>query len=327
MQNPTPHRSQSKGFTKMENNTTENVPQVPKKSPTRAELVRDTFTNPENIKKIAGFFGDDMKKATKFNQTMMLVAMDEKYNNFTPASIYRCAMYAAELDLSPQKNLGLFYIVPRKNKKTKTIELCFDMGFRGWLTLLDRGEKACKTYNVYKCDQFSLTIDTTSESGWDEKILYKPNYDKWNEADPTWVKENLAGILVMILDHRRGAKVVKYVKRDVLDKIRSYSPSASSEYSPWQNWTAEMYQAKAIKYVVSKTSMDDKTARAVEIENMFHILNKENQRQLSPLETVLSGNQLPAGEVIDVEDQTSSDEENPYFATPITLGDENAENN
>lgn len=265
---------------------------LPTKQPSRKDIVADYFSKPENLARLKSYFKDDESKAAKFNQTLMMIAMDEKYQNYSPQSIFKCGLYAAELDLSPQKNLGLVYFVPRKNKKTKTVELCFDIGYRGWLTMLDRGEKSCKAYPVYECDLFSIGIDTSTGSGWDEKIIYKPLHEKWNEASSEWVKDNLKGVLVMILDHRRGVQNVKYVKRDVLDKIRSMSPSAESEYSPWNNWTSEMYMAKAIKYVASKTSMDDKTARAVEIENMFHVMNQQHPKELSPLERDLSGGKL-----------------------------------
>lgn len=302
----------------------ENNTNTPAKQ-TRSEQVSAYFLKPENIERLKPYFNDE-SATKKFYQTLMMIALDEKYAKHTPQSIFKCALSAAELNLTLQKNMGLCYLVPRKNKKTQQTELHFDMGYRGWLTLLSRANKDCQTYNVYKCDQFSMSIDTSLDEGFNPKIVYKPNHDRWNEADYKWVHENLRGILVVICSKDPGSKpVVRYVKRDILDKIKNMSPSSDSDYSPWRNWLPDMYAAKAIKTVISKQPLDEKIARAIEIENAGHIMKIQETRQLSALEKDLSGQnplQNQSDEIIDVVPSDagfveSKDEQNPYFADPI----------
>ena len=109
---------------------------------------------------------------------------------------------------------------------------------------------------------------------------------------PEWVDKNLRGVLIGI---KNGEVMVKFVTMDKIKQLKRHSTSANSakgkKYSPYQNWNLEMYQARAIKYVVSKEPITQVIARAVEIDNQPHIngnvIDMNNHNDCEELEELL----------------------------------------
>lgn len=258
----------------------------------RKQQISEFFSKPEQLSRFIPYFDGDENKASKFKQTLMMIAMDDKMSKYDIGSIFKCGITCAEIGLNPQQNLGQVYFVPYKGK------LQLQIGYKGWITLLERAGKICKTHNVYKGDLFNVTVE-----GFDEKIQFTPDFESRKESSSKWVEENLRGIVVIIRDIERKVDLVKFVQKDKLTQLKSFSQSAGSSMSPWNDFAIEMYQAKAIKYVISKTSIDEKTALAIEVENKLDVINKGlmEPKPPTPLESQLSGQKYiePAQETIE----------------------------
>lgn len=272
---------------------------IPEKPQSRKEQIQSFFMRPENTDKLLVYFDGDRNKADKFKQTIMLIAMNENLKSCTVESIYRVGLTCAEIGLNPQPNLGLVYFVIYKGK------LQLQIGYKGWIALLEAAGKTIRAEAVYHCDDFTYEINTSGN-----RVHLVPDFDERKESDHRWVETNIKGVLVFIYDIEKKFEHIKYVQKDKLDQMKLLSPSKTSEYSPWRNFLIEMYMAKAIRYVIPKTtSLDSKTARAIEVENATDIMHKMGfqNKILSPLEAKLSGKTYTALPAADIS------QDNPYL--------------
>ena len=229
----------------------------------------NAILNANEIKdRLASLFQNDKNKAEKFKATILNIALDSTLANCTPASIIKSALMIAELDLPLAKGLGQAYIVKYKHDAEAQI------GYKGWMTLAERAGKIVKPKPVFKCDVFELI-----DNGFDETVTFKPNYDERKEYDPKWVEENLKGVLIAIKDIQTSTITNTFVSIGKIKQIAGVSPSVKKGgYSPYTEWGFEMYQGKAIKYILSKTAMPDQIGRAVEIDNQLDIKAIEDNK-------------------------------------------------
>lgn len=217
--------------------------------------------------RLVSLFANDEDKAVKFKATLLNIALDANLQTCTPASIVKSALALAELNLPLAKGLGQAYIVRYKADAEAII------GYKGWLALAERSGKAVKAKPVFKCDEFDLI-----DNGFDETVVFRPNYDERQEFKPEWVRENLRGVLVSVKD-QSGIISNNFVSVGKLNQIAGVSPSVKKgSYSPYTDWGLEMFQGKAIKYILSKTAMNETIGRAVEIDNQMDIKAIEDQR-------------------------------------------------
>lgn len=217
--------------------------------------------------RLAALFSNDEPKATKFKATLLNIALDAGLQTCTPVSIVKSALMLAELDLPLAKALGQAYIVRYKQDAEAVV------GAKGWLALAERAGKTIKVKPVYNCDEFEMI-----DNGFDETITLKPNLDERKEFEPKWVEENLKGILVAVRDNTTHVISNTWVSVGKIKQIAGKSPSRGKGFSPYNDWAIEMYQAKAIKYVLSKTAMNETIGRAVEIDNRLDIKSVEDNK-------------------------------------------------
>ncbi|PAF52922.1 hypothetical protein BKH42_08740 [Helicobacter sp. 13S00482-2] len=210
----------------------------------------------ESIKKSFNDLLGSSNEAKRFSAILMNIALEPKLIECSPQSIINSALKIAELGLSIAKHLGQAYIVKYRDDAETII------GYKGWLSLIERAGKSVKINPVYSCDKFQMIVN-----GFDEKINLIPNYEARKDEDDNWVKQNLKGILVSIKDHNTLLVTNQFVPFPKIQKIMGMSASSQSKYSPYQNWAIEMFQAKAIKYVLSKTPINDTIAKAIEVDN------------------------------------------------------------
>ena len=124
-------------------------------------------------------------------------------------------------------------------------------------------------------------------SEFDEKIIFVPNDKERNSSDDAWYIKNLRGVLVLIKDMSDGYTKRVFVPKDKLEKIKTKSPSAKSNYSPWAQWCEEMYQAKAIKYVLSREALNFKSqviANAIALDNKADIEAQSAMPKISQID-------------------------------------------
>jgi len=259
---------------------------------TRATTVAQYFNDPSRANQLAPYFNGDEDKVAKFKQTLMLLAMDQRFAECTPQSVFKAGLICAELDLSPQQNLGQVWLVPYKDFKTGASSVQLQIGKKGWLALIERGGKSCKAHTVYECDKFEYLVE-----GFDERVVLEPAWKERQEDNSEWVNKHLKGVVVFLRDSVRGITLCKFVQKNKLDQIKMMNQAVKrGKFSPWTDWAAEMYEAKAIKYVASKMSIDEKTAKAVEIENKLEVFNKQlEKKEMSPLEAELLAETVQEG--------------------------------
>ncbi|MDM5264771.1 recombinase RecT [Sulfurovum sp. XTW-4] len=218
--------------------------------------------------RITALFQKDDKKAEKFKATIVNIALDSSLSTCTVPSILKSALDIAELELPLAKGLGQAYIVKYKKDAQPVI------GYKGWLALAERSGKSVKAKPVFTCDEFAM-----EDNGFDETITFKPNFDERKDYDPKWVNENLKGVLVAVRDNNSGIVSNTFVSFGKINQLAGKSPSKNSSFSPYSEWNLEMYQAKAIKYVLSKTPMSEVVGRAVEVDNQADIKRIEENKQ------------------------------------------------
>lgn len=201
----------------------------------------------------------------KFKATLLNIALDSSLSNCSIQSIIKASLDVAGLKLSLNKNLGKAYIVPRniRNGNEYTTEARIDIGYKGWLELAKRSGLSVKSYSVFNCDNFTYEVN-----GINETMRLIPNFDKRQDFDSDWIKENLTGIIVGVKDLRTSDYSLKFVSKGTLFKIMQQNESVKKgRYSAYSDWMLEMFMAKAIKTCLSKTAMSDELGLAVYYDN------------------------------------------------------------
>lgn len=221
--------------------------------------IKQALENKDNEVKILDFFGGDVKKIIRFKSALLNIASNQALQGCTQASILKSAFSIAELNLELNPALAHAYILKYKLDAEPVIS------YKGWQVLLERSGKKVRAFSVFKCDNFTIKINSKD---FDEDISFIPNLSERKSSDDNWYKNNLLGVLVKIKD---GEDIRNYfIQVDKIEKIRGKSPSQKSDFSPYNQWAEEMYLAKAIKYVLSRTPLninEELIAKAIEIDN------------------------------------------------------------
>lgn len=255
----------------------------------RKNQISSLVDNRQFKERIINLFGANQAKAEKFRATIMNIALQPSLAQCSPASIMQSALQIAELELPLAKGLGQAYIVKYRNDAEAQI------GYKGWLAIAERCGKFVKAKPVFKCDHFAMY-----DNGFDETVEFQPNFDERQDHDVKWVDSNLRGVLIAIKDQKTGVVSNNFVSYQRILKIAGKSPSRNSKYSPYSEWNLEMYQAKAIKYVVSKTPMSEQLAQAVELDNQRDIKAIEDKNKATSDRNEPSLDDLMQEDVIDV---------------------------
>lgn len=251
--------------------------------------VKSALSSEQALVKMAEFFSGDSAKMTRFKSALIDIASSDNLAQCSVSSVLKSAFSLAELDLDINRNLAQAYIVKYKSDAQAVIS------YKGWQTLAERAGKRIKAHSVFICDEFSRDL-----SEFDEKIIFVPNDKERNSSDDGWYMKNLRGVLVLIKDMSDGYTKRVFVPKDKLEKIKTKSPSAKSNYSPWAQWGEEMYQAKAIKYVLSREALNFKSQA---IANAIALDNKADMELTQPKITQIDLNAIAyeqgEGQIID----------------------------
>lgn len=254
--------------------------------------VKSILDSKESQLKILGFFGNDEEKMNKFKSALMTISQSENLRNCTAQSVIKSAFNIAETGLEISPLLNQCYIVKYKSDAEPIIS------YKGWQSLIEKAGKRVKAFSVFHCDKFEIDL-----SDFDEKITFIPNYDKRQESDDLWYKNNLKGILVKIKDLSDNYTKNIFVSASKIDKIKGKSPSAKSNYSPYNLWAEEMYLAKAIKYVLSREALnfrDENIAKAINVDNQLDkkLIDDNREIKKDELEEMIEAEPI-TDEVID----------------------------
>lgn len=233
--------------------------------------IKNSLEKEEAQTKILSFFGDDKEKATKFKSALVSISQSENLSKCSVKSIISSAFNLAETGLEISPILGQCYILKYKNDAEPVIS------YKGWQTLIERTGKKIKAFSVFNCDKFEIDL-----SDFDEKITFMPNLNERKESDDNWYKNNLKGVLVKIKDMKDGYLKNIFVPLSKIEKIKGKSPSAKSNFSPYNSWAEEMYLAKAIKYCLSREALnfkDENIAKAIQVDNQLDKKLQDNNKE------------------------------------------------
>lgn len=144
-----------------------------------------------------------------------------------PLSLMGSLLVAAQLGFEVNTPSGHFYLIPRWNKKTQRMEADGQIGYKGWMDLLQRTDKvqSMTAEVVYEKDHFLYTL------GDDPKIEHKPNLGERGRPIAYYVSVKLTN----------GGVFRKVLSRSDVEKYRARSKSPDA--GPW----ISDYDAMALK--------------------------------------------------------------------------------
>ena len=224
----------------------------------RENIVMDALEL-EGIKnQLQGLLGSDQRKIEAFKTKILKLSLTDILKNCTPESVIGCGVQALTLDLPLEAGQG--YVVAYKGVAT------LDVGYKGWQVLAKRAGYSVLSDVVYNCDEF-----LQSGFGFDREMVFNPSFSQRKGSDDTWAKANLTGVIVSIMEDESGQKTQTFIDAAMINKIVGKSPSKSSGHSPHNNWSEQMFAAKAIKQVLSKFPID--ISKASQLQDAIQIVN------------------------------------------------------
>ena len=251
--------------------------------------IKGALEAPQSEVKLMSFFGDDKAKVMKFKSALVTIAQNPILAQCSVGSILKSAFNLAEIGVEISPILGQAYILKYKNDAEAVIS------YKGWMALIEKAGKRVKAFSVFKCDEFSIDL-----SDFDEVITFKPNFAERQESNDSWYQDNLVGVLVKVKDMTDGYVKNTFITKDKIEKIKGKSPSAKSQYSPYNQWAEEMYLAKAIKYALSREALnfnDENIKKAINLDNELDIKLQEQARAEKPKDELEAIIDIETGEL------------------------------
>jgi recombination protein RecT len=207
-------------------------------------------------------------KANRFLAASLVVAGNKNLLRCSTESIVQSLVGIAMSDLNVDPNIGHAYLVPYG-------ESCqLQIGYKGFIQLLHRANWLVKAFPVYSCDYFHMEFD-----GWENKVSFKPDYDKRNEGDNSWVIDNMKGIYVVSRHATTKEEHSLFVSKAYIEKLRLISPGqkitqytkpedkkrleAGLPIGTWADWPIEMATAKAIKKLAKQLPIGDSLIQSI----------------------------------------------------------------
>ena len=93
----------------------------------------------DNYKRMINNTLGDPERAKRFVASITsAVATNSALQECDPATVVSGALLGEALNLSPSPQLGLFYLVPYKNKTKGTVDAQFTLGYKGYIQLAIR---------------------------------------------------------------------------------------------------------------------------------------------------------------------------------------------
>jgi len=178
----------------------------------------------------------------------------------TPESLLLSTLQAASLGLEPNTPLGLCYLIPRYNGRTRKMEATFLVGYRGLVRLAAQsGEvKSFQAFAVYANDVFEV------EFGLEPKLVHRPNF----KSDPGEL------IAVYAVAQMTGDAVAYDVmRRAEIDRIRDLHAAKDRNdkvTGPWVSDYVEMAKKTVIRRLAKTLPLVTERSgfqKAVEMES------------------------------------------------------------
>jgi recombination protein RecT len=167
----------------------------------------------------------------------------------SPASILRSVMQGAEMGLEVGGLLGEAYLVPFKNKHTKTTEAICIPGYRGLIKLARNSGQltSIEAHVVYEHDIFEL------EYGLSARLVHRPNLGANDRGRVTCA--------YAIARFKDGGHQIEVMTIAELNAIKTRSQAADS--GPWVTDEAEMQRKTVVRRLCKYLPLSPELQRAL----------------------------------------------------------------
>lgn len=201
---------------------------------------------------LKNFLGNEKNAMAFMSAVMFSVEKVPELLNCTAGSIMSAFMECAAIKLYPGSSSGDCYVLPYKGKAQ------FQLGYKGVKTLAYRSGVLRLWAEIrYEKDKFKQTLGTSP------KIEHMPfNDDDDLRGEPIGA--------YACAEVNPGVVIFKYLPKSKIMKIKAKSPSAKSEYSPWNGNDPDLWMWKkcAVKQLGKTMPQSDEMKRAFYLDNV-----------------------------------------------------------
>ena len=131
---------------------------------------------------------------------------------------------------------------------------CYIIPFKGDLTILKDYKGEVKLARKYSVDPIREIFS---------RVVYEADSYRFNEYghfihefDPFSTDRGAKKGAYCTVIYENGVHQTEFVNAEEIQKIRSFSKSSNSQYSPWNNWEDEMWRKTAIRKAMKNISLD-----------------------------------------------------------------------
>lgn len=131
---------------------------------------------------------------------------------------------------------------------------CYIIPFKGDLTILKDYKGEVKLARKYSVDPIREIFS---------RVVYEADSYKFNEYghfihefDPFSTSRGEKKGAYCTVIYENGVHQTEFVNAEEIRKIRNFSKSSSSQYSPWNNWEDEMWRKTAVRKAMKNISLD-----------------------------------------------------------------------
>ena len=200
--------------------------------------------------------------------------------NCTPRSWCGAIIQVAQYGLNPL--VGECYLLPYRNYKTQKMEVQFQLGYKGMVTLLERNDITVFPKDVYEKDDFEVSF------GLNPDLKHKPCMEEDRG-------EIIGAYVVATLPN--GRKVFDYMTKYEIKKCSDASPSVKRGKSEtWTNWIGEMYKKTVIRRISKILPLSEANKELIAKDE--HIINV-NENATSATDITIS--EFPEQEALPAE--------------------------
>ncbi len=223
--------------------------------------------------------------------TMTTIRTTPELRQADVGSLLGGVMQAAQLGLEPGL-LGQCYLLPFKNNKKKITEVQFIIGYKGMIDLARRSGhiESIYAHAVYENDEFE----------------YELGLNPTLKHVPTMSQDKGAYLGSYAVAHfKDGGYQMEFMPKAEIEKRKSASRGANSQYSPWNNYYEEMANKTVIRHmwkylpisveVQQQVAHDEGTAR--------------NIKDITPNDDIFL--EAPENDVINVEETDGGQDDFP----------------
>lgn len=199
---------------------------------------------------------------------MTAIQRTPKLMECSHGSLIGAVITASQLGIEPDGVLGRGYLIPRKNKKTNTMEANFMAGYLGLIELAMRSDKVSWIASelVYACDKFEIRY------GLDRSLIHVPDIDSPDRGvfDPK--TSDLVGLrgAYAVVRYKDGETDFEYMPIAKLHRLRNFSQSKDSDYSPWNTELGieDMYRKCPVRKLAKRCPLSPEFQKAAQLDEL-----------------------------------------------------------